>query len=66
MTLSLMKFFFGKSKVSGLGLLCSNAGLSGFPNYWTSDYRNFAVYTTSYHFFFFFSFFFFLMTTHLR
>jgi hypothetical protein len=52
--------FSGKSKVSGLGLPCSSAGLSGFPNYWTLDYRNFAVYTTSCHFFFF------LMTAHSR
>jgi hypothetical protein len=54
------KVFSGKSKVSGLELLCSSAELSGFSNYWTLGYRNFAVYTTSCRFFFF------LMTAHSR
>jgi hypothetical protein len=41
---SLMKpFFWYKAKVPFLGLLSSNAGLSGFLNYWMSDERNFAV-----------------------
>jgi hypothetical protein len=41
---SLMKIFLVKSKISVMGLLAASAGLSGFLNYWTADYRNLTVY----------------------
>jgi hypothetical protein len=36
-------FLWLKPKFLVLALLSSSAGLSGFPNYWTLDYENFAV-----------------------